>query len=98
MAIYNFRSADGEIIELSYSMKDAPPIGSKIQHEGKEYERVMSTGMQFSGDFKPYKVYTKCPTIAGECGLKFDPKDKRPIIQSRAEERRVAKTMGYEAE
>lgn len=98
MAMYSFVADDGDEIELSYPMDKAPPIGSVIAVSGKEFRRVISRGLQVNSEFKPYKVYTKCPTIAGECGLKFDPKDKRPIIQNKAEERRVAKIKGYEAE
>jgi hypothetical protein len=59
MPIYPFQSDDGEVIERSYSMKDAPPLGTLIEHEGKSYKRVVAriVGVQDRG-FIPFKDMT----------------------------------------
>lgn len=40
--IYEFRAADGEVIELDYPMGKAPTEGEPITVEGKVYRRIVS--------------------------------------------------------
>lgn len=51
--MYEFRAVDGsgDTIERSYPMSKAPPLGKRIKHGGRIFERVVSTSVQT--DMKP---------------------------------------------
>lgn len=45
MPIYEFQSEDGEVIERVHPMREAPPIDSVIEVDGKKYKRIASGGV-----------------------------------------------------
>lgn len=42
MIIYQFRSKDGDELDIPYDISDAPTIGSWVRVKGKRYQRVVS--------------------------------------------------------
>lgn len=95
MAMYEFKADDGEIIQVSYPMAQAPELGFVIKKNGKKYVRILSSsasiGVQES--IKPYV------TVAGPKGIpgcQTDPKTGRSVIENRNQEREHAKRAGME--
>jgi hypothetical protein len=42
MPLYEFESSSGEYTTIAFAMKGAPPIGSTVIYEGKEWKRIPS--------------------------------------------------------
>jgi hypothetical protein len=45
MAIYQFRSSDGGVVERHFPMSKAPDIGYVITVKGKRFTRILSSGI-----------------------------------------------------
>lgn len=95
MAIYQFRADDGEVVERVFPMSAAPPLGAVIEQDGKRYRRILSDTTETIKQFKPY-VSVAAPRRAP--GFKHDPKTGRTVIETPADERRMARFLGHEWE
>lgn len=96
MPVYQFRAADGEVIDKHYPAKLVPSIGIWIRHRGKRYQRIMSTP-QISEDVK--NVVHKYPYVSNALPRRIPgaehTKDGKPIVMNRAHERSLASQHGY---
>jgi len=97
--IYEFMSDDGEVIEASFPMSNAPKLGSVhtvTNSEGKQVKatRIMSTPHVQGDNWKPY-ISNRLPRNIE--GVKCTPAGK-PIIETRQQERNIASKLGYERE
>ena len=90
MAVYQFRAADGEIVERVYPMSKAPDLGKKIKVRGKVFKRILSTGTGVQPVWKPY-VSRRLPRHLK--GIPCDASGK-PIIGTQAIEREAAAVAG----
>ena len=89
--IYEFQSDDGEVIERMFSMANAPDLGKKIVVKGKTYKRVLSGAIELIREFKPYVCYSK---PKGLPGCRTDTKTGRSVIESKSQEREIARARG----
>lgn len=94
MPIYEFQSDDGEKIEKFYLVAKAPNVGKTIKHKGKKYVRIMSLDTQIEKGFKPYVSYTLAKGQWPD--LKLDPKTGRSIIETRQQEKNLARHAGMD--
>lgn len=100
--VYEFMSDDGELIEASFSMREAPGIGSVVELDHPDLPgvkvkatRIVSRNQQVRGDnWKPY-VSNRLPRYLE--GVPCTPSGK-PIITSRQQERNIMAKFGYERE
>ena len=91
--LYPFQAEDGEVIELSYPMKDAPPIGASVEHEGKTYTRVFSD-LPVVHDYK-WEAYASRQLPRWMKGHDKFTKRGQPIFETRKQEREFAAKNGY---
>ncbi len=94
MTIFEFQSVDGppfKVIEKAFPMSRAP---LSIRVKGKRYKRIISRSTQVISEFKPYASISAPKRVPGF------PHDKRGrnIIQTRADEHRLAKLTGMAME
>ncbi len=97
--IYEFMDDEGNIIEASYSMADAPAVGSVVTVERPDGEhveatRIMSTPAVQGDNWRPY-ISSRLPRHLKGC--RTTPSGK-PIIETKQQEREVMARGGYERE
>lgn len=70
--IYEFiHEPTGEIVEIPYSVKEAPPLDSEIIHKGRVVRRIISTSIAVNGHpaTGQYPVFSSSlPTTLAEDG------------------------------
>tara|TARA_R110000824_G_scaffold84256_9_gene210275 strand:- start:492 stop:794 length:303 start_codon:yes stop_codon:yes gene_type:complete len=97
MPMYLFEDvASGELVRLSYSMADAPSIGTLVSSGPKNYLRLPETDIQIDVGAIRYKypyVSQSLPRNLEGCKTM---KSGKPIIESKSHEANVASRHGYE--
>jgi hypothetical protein len=92
---YEFQDSDGNLIELDYPMREAPSIGSIIEHEGRRLTRVPSLSVQVDPATNrsqyPYVSQALPRNLAG-CKTA---KGGKPIVESKRHEREIMARHGY---
>lgn len=83
MPLYPFRADDGTEIERLYPMREAPPLGTEIEQDGKVYRRVVArmAGIQDRG-FMPFVDMTVMDHHPAAPRVN---KDGRPVFLSQRE-------------
>lgn len=98
MPLYPFKhEVTGEVLEVTYSMSDAPSIGTTVLLNGVEYVRIASD-FQVDDGFNRYQypyVSNSLPRKLSGCDLTAAGK---PIIMSRRHEKNIASMHGYDKE
>jgi hypothetical protein len=92
---YEFQAMDGEVIERSFPMINAPRIGAKVTRGGKEFFRVISrkVGNATAYDHDQYpKVSTTLPQW---CDGAEHTDRGRAIIRSRRHQDELCRQHGY---
>lgn len=46
MPLYDFEDRDGNVVELFFSMKEVPPAGEWIEHEGRELRKLPTASVR----------------------------------------------------
>lgn len=96
MPQYEFVADDGQIVEKSYPMRDAPPIGAEITVDGKVFRRVFCGTVDQAGiDRKTHKypfVSHALPPYLPGCKHTHTGNN---IIRSQRHEREVLARTGY---
>lgn len=93
--IYEFLDPDGNVVEIDFPMREAPSIGSIINHEGRTLTRIASTPQVDPGTNRhqyPY-VSTSLPRRLEGCKTN---RQGKPIIMSKRHERNVMAQHGFE--
>jgi hypothetical protein len=107
--IYEFRSDDGEVIEVDRPMSKAPDIGTPVKRGGKVYRRVMSRNIADGSayDLSSYpKISSTLPQFGGHDPnkpqnnnvewVKEEGRDYgKVIIHSQHEERDLCRRYGF---
>lgn len=97
MMIYEFTDIKtGKIVEINLPMRDAPAIGSIIEHDGRRLARIPSVSVQVD----PATNRSQYPYVSHALprkltGCKTDRRG-RPIVESRRHEREIMARHGYE--
>lgn len=93
--LYEFLDKDGNVVEISMSMREAPPIGSIIAHDGKQLTRIASS-MQVDPATNrsqyPY-VSNALPRRLPGCSTT---RDGKPVVMSKRHERNIMAQHGFE--
>jgi hypothetical protein len=92
---YEFLDSDGNVVEITMLMRDAPSIGSIITHEGQTLTRIASTPQVDPGTNRsqyPY-VSTSLPRRLEGCKAT---KQGKPVIMSKRHEREIMARHGFE--
>jgi len=93
---YEFLDSDGNVVEISMLMRDAPSIGSIITHEGRTLTRIASTSVQVDpGANRSQYPYVSHALPRRLQGCKTDRKGK-PIVESKRHEREIMARHGFE--
>jgi hypothetical protein len=92
--IYEFQATDGEVIEESFPMADAPRIGSVITRNGKQYMRLASLSAQVQDHaWRVYPVVSRSlPRNLAGCKTNAA---GQPVFASRREEREMCARHDY---
>ena len=98
MPIYSFvNKRTGAIGEFPYSMKDAPPLDSEVQHDGETWVRVVSpvnaAGNGFQGD---WGYPARCPQLNPNIPEGGRDKFGMVVVRSPQERRTICSKYGYE--
>lgn len=92
---YEFTDPDGNLVEIDMPMRDAPSIGSIIEHNGMRLTRIPSTSVQVDPASNrsqyPYVSHALPRNLSG-CKVAVGGK---PIIESKRHEREVMARHGY---
>lgn len=94
---YEFRATDGETITREYRMANAPPFGTVIEQDGKQYERICSMPQVVGNQIKDRYPVVSDSLPRGLTGVDKDHKG-RPVIYNRREHDRVAESCGLKHE
>jgi len=92
---YEFLDSDGNVVEITMLMRDAPSIGSIITHEGQTLTRIASTPQVDPGTNRhqyPY-VSTALPRRLDGCKTN---RQGKPVIMSKRHEREIMSRHGFE--
>lgn len=89
MPTYEFVGDDGTVIEAVLSIRSPQADGAPLVRDGKTYRRIMSS----PPIRKEFPTYVSYALPKHWPGCKCDPKG-RPVIESRAQERRIAQESG----
>ena len=92
--MYPFKEVGGEeIIERFYSMKEAPELGMEIEHEGRKFQRILTTQLFLTPD--PYQGEREDITFpkGQDLGAGLGPKG-HPIIKNRQHDREICARWG----
>lgn len=93
--IYEFKDQNGNHVELSMSMAEAPSIGAIITHEGRTLTRVASA-MQID----PATNRSQYPYVSTALPRKLEgcrtDRSGKPIIESKRHERNIMARHGFE--
>lgn len=87
--LYSFSNLEsGRVVEVNYSMKDAPEIGAVITHEGQLYRRIVSVPQVDAGlAHKQYPYLSEAlPDMGGVCEKTGD---GRQVVRSKAHENEI---------
>jgi hypothetical protein len=93
--IYEFRDESGNVVEITMSMREAPPIGSIINLDGRQLTRIVSDVQVDAGANRsqyPY-VSNALPRNLEGCGTT---RDGKPIVMSKRHERNIMAQHGFE--
>ena len=99
MPEYEFRTDEGEIVELYFTMAKVPGIGKIIRHNGRSLKRVFGgvRGEHITNQHSkyPYLSHSHTPWLPG-CETAKDPRSGKlkPIIRSRQHERELMARHG----
>lgn len=92
---YEFQDPDGNVVEIDMSMRDAPSIGSIINHGGRQLTRIASISVQVDPATNrsqyPYVSHALPRNLAG-CKTA---KGGKPIVESKRHEREIMAKHGY---
>jgi len=92
---YEFQDADGNVVEIDMMMRDAPSIGSIIEHDGRRLTRIASVSVQVDPAANrsqyPYVSHALPRNLAG-CKVANGGK---PIVESKRHEREIMARHGY---
>jgi hypothetical protein len=92
---YEFQDQSGNVVEIDMPMRDAPSIGSIIEHEGTLLTRIASMSVQVDPAVNrsqyPYVSHALPRNLSG-CSKYVGGK---PIIESKRHEREVMARHGY---
>ena len=98
MPSYSFiDESTGECIELTYSMRDAPAIGTTVEVDGKRLTRVVSEFQVDPATNRSQYPYVSNSLPRGLAGCRTNSQGK-PVIMSRRHERNVMAQHGYAKE
>ena len=92
---YEFTDADGNIVEIEMSMRDAPSIGSIIERDGRRLTRIASAMQVDPGTNRSQYPYVSNSLPRNLVGCKTT-KLGKPIVESKRHEREVMARHGYE--
>lgn len=98
MPLYSFiDESTGETIELQYSMRDAPSIGSTVEVDGRTLTRVVSDYQVDDGRNRSQYPYVSSSLPRNLEGCSTNSQGK-PVIMSRRHEKEVMARHGYAKE
>ncbi len=93
--LYEFLDADGNVVEIAMSMRDAPPIGSIIEHEGRQLTRIVSDMQVDPGTNRSQYPYVSHALQRRLEGCKTT-RDGKPVVMSKRHEREIMSRHGFE--
>lgn len=92
---YEFLDSDGNVVELTMPMSDAPSIGDTIVRDGKALLRIASLVQVDPATNRSQYPYVSHALPRRLPGCRTDAKGK-PIIESKRHERNVMARHGFE--
>lgn len=96
MMLYEFIDEDDNVVEINLPMRDAPSIGSIIQHDGRTLTRIPSVSVQVD----PATNRSQYPYLSHALPRKLDgcrtDHRGRPIVESKRHEREIMARHGFE--
>lgn len=93
--IYEFLDEDKNVVEIAFSMKEVPPIGSIIDHEGRKVTRIMSVLQIDPATNRSQYPYVSAALPRNLAGCKTT-RDGKPIVMSKRHERNIMSQHGFE--
>jgi len=93
--IYEFLDESGNVVEINMPMRDAPSIGSIINHEGRALTRIASDMQVDPGTNRHQYPYVSHSLPRNLDGCKTTRKGK-PIVTSKRHEREIMAQHGFE--
>jgi len=92
---YEFLDSDGNVVEIEMPMRDAPSIGSIIEHEGRALTRIASAMQVDPGTNRHTYPYVSNALPRNLEGCKTN-RIGKPVIMSKRHEREVMARHGFE--
>lgn len=93
--LYEFLDPDGNVVEIAMSMRDAPTIGSIIEHEGRQLTRIVSDMQVDPGTNRSQYPYVSSALPRRLEGCKTT-RDGKPVVMSKRHEREIMSRHGFE--